>query len=389
MKVQCSHCGAQGNVDAAKIPPQGANIKCPRCQNIFFIKKEDSISTLPSGWEEVSAPFPERTVEESAIPPVSEGVLEPPLAEVTSEPPEIVAQEADKAARQGMDFLKKRMFDEALESFQRVVELNPRHLDGYRNLGVIYGQKKMWSEALKALEKAIEINPDDLQSQKNLGVLYLQQKNFEAAIPILEKVLTLTPYDEKAKNYLALALKGKKSQSRPTLEKTPIQKETLEMPSSSSIPPSPMIQREPKAETDQVSTLASESPGEEIKTEASEFPNPGSMEVRPPQQGLKPKPATNSKVNSLLDEACDLLDSQKPRDAIAKCKEALQIEPDNPSIYYMMGLIYEERRMWDQAVEVYEKALQLKPDYEEVRLNLGLIKNQRKKPIWKIWARRK
>ncbi|HWP49398.1 MAG TPA: tetratricopeptide repeat protein [Candidatus Limnocylindrales bacterium] len=386
MRVQCSHCGAQGNVDAAKIPPQGANIKCPRCQNIFFIKKEDSTSTPPSGWEEVSTSFSERAVKkESASPPISEEALESPLAKVASE---MAVQEADKAAQQGMDFLKKRMFDEALKSFQRVVELNPRHLDGYRNLGVIYGQKKMWSEALKALEKAVEINPDDLQSQKNLSVLYLQQKNFEAAIPILEKVLTLTPYDEKAKNYLALALKGKKSQSRPTLENPPIQKEILEVPSSSSISPSPMIQKEPKAETEQVSTLASEGPGEEIKAEVSESLNPESREVGSSRQRLKPEPAINSKVSSLLDEACDLLDSQRPRDAIAKCKEALQIEPNNPSIYYMMGLIYEERQMWDQAREVYEKALQLKPDYEEVRLNLGLIRKQRKKPIWKIWARK-
>jgi superkiller protein 3 len=381
MRVQCSHCGAQGNVDAAKIPPQGANIKCPRCQNLFFIKEGDFPSPLPWGRGEVSVPFLERVVkEESASLSVSEEALGPLLDKVTSGPPEMLAQEADKAAQQGMDFLKKRMFEEALESFQRVVELNPRHLDGYRNLGVIYGQKKMWSEALKALEKAIEINPDDLQSQKNLSVLYLQQKNFDAAISILEKVLTLTPSDEKAKNYLALALKGKKSQSQPTLEKAPVQKEILEKPSTSI--PSPL------RETGPVSILTSESPGEDIQTEASRSFNSDSTEVKLPNQHLKLELATNPKVSALLDEACDLLDSQKPRDAIAKCKEALQIEPDNPSIYYMMGLIYEERQMWDQAIEVYEKALQLKPDYEEVRLNLGLVKKQRKKPIWKIWARK-
>lgn len=383
MRVQCSHCGAQGNVDAAKIPPQGANIKCPRCQNLFFIKKEegDFPSPLPWGRGEVSAPFLERVVkEESASLSASEEALGSLLDEVTSGPPEMLAQEADKAAQQGMDFLKKRMFEEALESFQRVVELNPRHLDGYRNLGVIYGQKKMWSEALKALEKAIEINPDDLQSQKNLSVLYLQQKNFDAAISILKKVLTLTPSDEKAKNYLVLALKGKKSQSQPTLEKAPVQKEIGDKPSASI--PSPL------RETGPVSVLTSESPGEDIQTEDSRSFNSESTEVKLPNQHLKLKLATNPKVSALLDEACDLLDSQKPRDAIAKCKEALQIEPDNPSIYYMMGLIYEERQMWDQAIEVYEKALQLKPDYEEVRLNLGLVKKQRKKPIWKIWARK-
>jgi len=190
MKVQCNKCGAQGNVDTTKIPSRGIRVSCPRCRNIFFVKKEEPPLSSSLKSKDILMPSSK-----------SRGLI----------PSETIIQDADTAAQRGREFLKRNLIEEALESFQKVVELNPRHPDGYRTLGFIYGRKEMWPEALKALEKALEINPNDLQSQKNLGILHLKQGNFDNALSALEKAFELNPNDEKIRAYIK-ALKEKKSQ---------------------------------------------------------------------------------------------------------------------------------------------------------------------------------
>ncbi len=50
MKVQCEKCKAQYQIDEGRIPPQGAQIRCPRCSNVFVVKK---IEPKPQNTEEL------------------------------------------------------------------------------------------------------------------------------------------------------------------------------------------------------------------------------------------------------------------------------------------------------------------------------------------------
>jgi predicted Zn finger-like uncharacterized protein len=47
MKVSCPSCQSTLNIDDKKIPPTGARIKCPTCQNVFPVKP--GMSSTPSG----------------------------------------------------------------------------------------------------------------------------------------------------------------------------------------------------------------------------------------------------------------------------------------------------------------------------------------------------
>ena len=40
MKVQCPECKAMYRVDEKKIPEEGIKVRCQKCQNQLFIKKE-------------------------------------------------------------------------------------------------------------------------------------------------------------------------------------------------------------------------------------------------------------------------------------------------------------------------------------------------------------
>lgn len=52
-------------------------------------------------------------------------------------------------------------WDEAVESFQRALELDPNSLQAYSSLGIVYFRMHRWGDAVPPLLKAIELSPDD------------------------------------------------------------------------------------------------------------------------------------------------------------------------------------------------------------------------------------
>ncbi|MCC6337800.1 MAG: zinc-ribbon domain-containing protein, partial [Myxococcales bacterium] len=50
MKVTCPSCQSGLNIDDKKIPPGGARIKCPTCQNVFPVRPgAPAAASSPSG----------------------------------------------------------------------------------------------------------------------------------------------------------------------------------------------------------------------------------------------------------------------------------------------------------------------------------------------------
>jgi predicted Zn finger-like uncharacterized protein len=47
MQIACPQCAAQYNVDEARIPPQGVQIKCPRCQHNFIVQDGGNVASQP------------------------------------------------------------------------------------------------------------------------------------------------------------------------------------------------------------------------------------------------------------------------------------------------------------------------------------------------------
>jgi protein O-mannosyl-transferase len=63
--------------------------------------------------------------------------------------------------------------DEAMFHFQESVRLNPRGVEGFRNLGNSYQMAGRHSEAIEAFRQAVWISPNDAESHYRLGFAYL------------------------------------------------------------------------------------------------------------------------------------------------------------------------------------------------------------------------
>jgi superkiller protein 3 len=81
--------------------------------------------------------------------------------------------------------------DEAIEHFQRAIELRPTS-EAYNNLGSAYQTKGMYDRAVEQHFHALSLDPDNADAYYNLGRAYLISKtNNDYAVAMFKKAITL------------------------------------------------------------------------------------------------------------------------------------------------------------------------------------------------------
>ena len=93
----------------------------------------------------------------------------------------------------GNALLKQARIDEAIESYQRALELEPTYSVAYYALGNTFAKQGKFEEARRHLEKAITLNPDLAEAHSNLGQVLFRQGELENAIQRFRKALELSP----------------------------------------------------------------------------------------------------------------------------------------------------------------------------------------------------
>lgn len=291
MRVQCPHCGARGKIPDEKIPRNGSKIVCPKCKTPFLVQKTEQQTTV---------------------------------------------QDAALYYQEGIQLLRKKQVDAAIEQLNKALQINPQYNEAYRYLGLAYGQKNLWADASQVLQKAITYKPDDLIALKNLGVAYLRQKQYAEAEHVLQQALQYAPDDEKAQSYLAKAIQGKKKEQTSNGVSQPPSGSNGEQPSSST----------------------------ENKAAAQRNP-----------------------VQDLLDKGVICLDNAQYNKAIEAFQEVTRLAPDNSDGYYGLGLVYEKRQDWAKAISAYQKAVELNPNDLPAKESLRFVKKQKKKFKFKFWKK--
>jgi len=89
----------------------------------------------------------------------------------------------------GMDRVKQKMFEEALEIFERVLALNQEIPEVWNNQGVaLYGLGR-FDEAMQSYDRCLAIDPENLDALRNKGFLLRNQKKLEEALLVYDSVL--------------------------------------------------------------------------------------------------------------------------------------------------------------------------------------------------------
>lgn len=100
---------------------------------------------------------------------------------------------SEDLTQKGFGFLHLRRDREAIQYFQKAVDLNPSNYAALGYIGYCYGNLKEHVKAIEVCEKAIKINPRFGHAYGNLGYSYSEIKQFEKAIENYVKAIQLEP----------------------------------------------------------------------------------------------------------------------------------------------------------------------------------------------------
>ncbi len=96
--------------------------------------------------------------------------------------------------------LKERssQYEQALEDYRRVQELEPRNVEALRRIAGVYDSLQMTSQAIETYQKAIALDPDYYGGYHGLGVFYYYHGMYAEAAEQFQKSIDRAPglYDE-------------------------------------------------------------------------------------------------------------------------------------------------------------------------------------------------
>ncbi|MGA3163237.1 MAG: tetratricopeptide repeat protein [Verrucomicrobiota bacterium] len=95
---------------------------------------------------------------------------------------------------------------EAIEHYQKAIEIKPNYAEAYYNLGRLFAGQGRFAEAIGYYQRALEIKPNLAEAHYNLGIVLDRQGKPGEAIDHYQKALAINPDYAEAHNNLGMVL---------------------------------------------------------------------------------------------------------------------------------------------------------------------------------------
>ena len=94
--------------------------------------------------------------------------------------------------------ISEKRYEEALEAFNKALEINPKNEYALSNKGIALVNLGRYEEALEAFNKALEINPEDESDLLWKGFVLLSLNKYEETVEAFGKALEINPKNDYA-----------------------------------------------------------------------------------------------------------------------------------------------------------------------------------------------
>jgi tetratricopeptide (TPR) repeat protein len=240
----------------------------------------------------------------------------------------------------GIALADQGKLDEAIQHFDRALQLNPDDAKALNNLGKVLTTQGKLDEAIQYFDRALQLNPDDAKALNNLGVALAAQGKLDEAVQHYEQALQLKPDYVDADYNLGnvLVIQGKLDEAAQYYEQ--------------------VLQLKPdfaEAHCNLGLVLARQGKLDEA--------------VQHFERALQLKPNNADTLNNLG----GVLAAQGKLDEAAQYYEqALQLKPNNADALNNLGVALVRQGRLNEAIQHFERALQLNPDNASTHNNLGI-----------------
>jgi len=98
--------------------------------------------------------------------------------------------------------------DEALSDLNKALEIEPNHVRALINKGLLLAFLNQTDGAIFSLDKALEIEPDNIKALRNRAIYFVSQENYKDAVTDFFKILEIEPDNQIIPRYIDIAKKG-------------------------------------------------------------------------------------------------------------------------------------------------------------------------------------
>ncbi len=93
----------------------------------------------------------------------------------------------------GVELVVEGKYNEAIEAFNKAIQINPKDAVAYNNRGAAFGQIGNYKQQIEDCNKALQINPNDAVAYNNRGVAYGELGSYEQEVEDCTKAIELNP----------------------------------------------------------------------------------------------------------------------------------------------------------------------------------------------------
>lgn len=285
----------------------------------------------------------------------------------------------------GVLYDRRGELDKAIDRYQRAIDLQPNHVRAYSNLGSTLAKQKKYATAIEVLQQGLHIDPTWSTLHNNLGQIYLlsersdkalasfematcldpsmvlaynnlsklwqQLGNFDRVVENLKQLLDLEPTNVAACSHLAGVLfhQGKREEAIKYLQQAIALQPTFV---------TAYCQRHSQSESTDLLARA--------KASCSKFLTALQEEE------------TNTQILRYLWQTYAhwgdvLLEYGSVKQAEAYYRQALDVKPDEVSLYMSLGNCLTKQKRWNAAIGIYQMGLVLEPQHGQICFQLAKI----------------
>ena len=117
----------------------------------------------------------------------------------------------DQLSAEGDKYYDNEEYDKALESYNKILDIDPNNAEAYYNKGYTYYMLNQNDEALKDFDKAIKLDPDYANTYNGKGDVFYELEQYDEALINYDKAIALDPINTFAYENKVLTLKAQKT----------------------------------------------------------------------------------------------------------------------------------------------------------------------------------
>ena len=270
--------------------------------------------------------------------------------------------------QQAVAAMRAGRLDEAEASFQKVVKMNPNLPEGFFNLGLVLEQQRKYDEAVASFEKSLALRPRMRGANLFLGLAEYRSNHLEKAVTALKKEAAAYPKDAAAWMWIGVV---RLAQDQPEEAAEALDKAAKLDPKNIDIlyhrgrahllvsndSYTEMFRIDPKSW--RVHQVLAQTNAESEHHEDAVAEYLAAIQLAPTQPGLHEELGSEYRILVKIPEA------------EAAFRRELEINPDNVTAEYKLGVIAVEQGDGAEGKKLIEEALKVTPGLLNADYNLG------------------